>query len=352
MTTIANPIYDVAFKYLMEDERIVRLLLSALLRMEVLEVKSRRNELVNVQRDTISIFRLDFSAVVRTEEGREQQILIELQKTELPTELLRFRQYIGSQYLNEENMVDKGNDSYALPMVAIYLLGHRVGTVEEPVVYAYHTTTDYEGQPVTKGMPDPFIESLNHNTIIVQIPLLHGKVRNRLEKLLNVFDQARKDRLYPYLLNIDEADFADDPDMSLIVHRLVSAASKKEVRDSMRYDDIFFKDYDQLGIAVLEQKKQLYEQDMQLKEQNMQLKEQDIQLKEQDNQLKEQDNQLKEQGIQLKEQGIQLKEQGIQLAEKDGQLRSLVKMLVQTGQTIEAIAENLHLDVEAVKALL
>ena len=28
-TTIANPIYDLAFKYLMEDDRVVKILLSA-----------------------------------------------------------------------------------------------------------------------------------------------------------------------------------------------------------------------------------------------------------------------------------------------------------------------------------
>ena len=69
-TTIANPIYDLAFKYLMEDERIVKILLSALLRMQVLEVTTRRNELINVERDPISVFRLDYNAVVRTKEGR------------------------------------------------------------------------------------------------------------------------------------------------------------------------------------------------------------------------------------------------------------------------------------------
>ena len=32
---IANPIYDIVFKYLMEDERIARTILSALLKMDV-----------------------------------------------------------------------------------------------------------------------------------------------------------------------------------------------------------------------------------------------------------------------------------------------------------------------------
>ena len=34
MTIIANPIYDVVFKYMMEDERVAKLLLSALLQKE------------------------------------------------------------------------------------------------------------------------------------------------------------------------------------------------------------------------------------------------------------------------------------------------------------------------------
>ena len=45
---IANPIYDTVFKYLMEDERIARILLSALLKKNVVEVEKRPHEYVNV----------------------------------------------------------------------------------------------------------------------------------------------------------------------------------------------------------------------------------------------------------------------------------------------------------------
>ena len=36
---IANPIYDIVFKYLMEDERIARTILSALLKVEGVKVE-------------------------------------------------------------------------------------------------------------------------------------------------------------------------------------------------------------------------------------------------------------------------------------------------------------------------
>lgn len=56
--TIANPIYDIVFKYLLEDERIARIILSALLKKEVLSVETRRNEYSNIDRDGLSIFRI------------------------------------------------------------------------------------------------------------------------------------------------------------------------------------------------------------------------------------------------------------------------------------------------------
>jgi len=41
---VANPIYDVVFKYLMEDVRVARTILSALLKQDVLSVEPRAHE--------------------------------------------------------------------------------------------------------------------------------------------------------------------------------------------------------------------------------------------------------------------------------------------------------------------
>lgn len=161
---IANPIYDSVFKYLMEDERIAKTILSALLKKDVASIQARPHEYSNQTRDNISMFRIDFSAKVRDADGSEHLILIELQKTWLETETLRFRQYLGAQYSDKRNIRKDSHNGYAIPMVTIYLLGYRVGNIEEPVVYVNHKSYDYNGNVVTKGMPDPFIESLVHNT--------------------------------------------------------------------------------------------------------------------------------------------------------------------------------------------
>ena len=78
---VANPIYDSVFKFLMEDERIARTVISALLKKEVVEVQIRRNEYTNGYRDNISMFRIDFGSRVRQHFGSLRLVLTELQKT-------------------------------------------------------------------------------------------------------------------------------------------------------------------------------------------------------------------------------------------------------------------------------
>ena len=272
MIYIANPIYDIVFKYLMEDERVVKILLSALLKKTVVEVEMRKHEYSNVQRDKISMFRIDFGAKVREEDGSIRLVLIELQKTWLETETLRFRQYLGAQYANPDNMLkDDEHISQGIPMVAVYLLGHRVGDIEEPVLYVKHESYDYEGNVVTKGLPDPFVESLTHNSILVQIPRLHGHVNNRLEEILSIFDQTRKNRDNRQVIDINEADYADDAEMMLIIHRLLAAAADAQVRQDMNAEEIYLQPIEDRDTAIMQLDKQLAEKDGQLAEKEEQL---------------------------------------------------------------------------------
>ncbi|MDO4180622.1 MAG: hypothetical protein Q4D36_04965, partial [Bacteroidales bacterium] len=252
MIHIANPIYDSVFKYLIEDERIARTLLSALLKKEVVEVHVRRHEYTNGSRDKISMFRIDFGAQVKEADGSRHLILIELQKTWLETETLRFRQYLGAQYANPENIPSENNrDGYAIPMVAVYLLGHRVGGIEEPVLYVSHKSFDYNGTEVFRGLPDPFVDSLVHDSIIVQIPLLRGQVNNRLEKVLSVFDQTMKDRYNRQVLTLDEDQYAGDEEMMYILRRLLAAASDSKLRQDMNVEDEFFQAIENRDTAIM-----------------------------------------------------------------------------------------------------
>ena len=307
---VANPLYDAVFKYLMEDERIAKTILSALLQKTVIAVEMRRHEYPNISRDAISMFRVDFAATVREKDGDEHLILIELQKTWLETETLRFRQYLAVQYNNKENMRKDTDGKYALPTVAVYLLGHRIGDIKEPVVYAKHKVYDYEGKEVELEKPDPFVESLQHDSIIVQIPLLRGRVNNKLEKLLSVFDQSQ---IYPddqKVLEVDENKYDGDEDMAYILRRLQSAASNPEIRNRMNAEDEFFKAIEDRDTTIMQKDRVIAEKD------------------------------------------ASIAEKDASIAEKDASLRAAVLALSQSGMTVEVIAKTLNMDKTKIQEFL
>ena len=311
MTQIANPIYDSVFKYLMEDERIAKTLLSALLKKEVVAVEMRRNEYTNGVRDNISMFRIDFGAHVKEPDGTIRLVLIELQKTWLETETLRFRQYLGAQYSNPENVPSENNkDGYAIPMVAIYLLGHRVGDINVPVLYVKHKAYDYDGNVVTDGIPDPFVESLIHDSIIVQIPLLHGQVNNRLEKVLSVFDQSQKNGSDRHVLNVNDTPFDDDDDMQYLLRRLLMAAANAQLRQEMNVEDEYFKALEDRDTALMIKDKKLAEQ------------------------------------------AEQLEQNKAELEQNKAQLRTMALLLSNSGMSVEEIAKSVGMSQDQVKLLL
>ena len=324
---VANPIYDIVFKYLMEDERIARTILSALLKKDVVSVAVRPHEYTNDQRSSLSVFRIDFGATIREADGTERLILVELQKTWLETETLRFRQYLGVQYSNPKNMVG----DYALPTVAVYLLGHKVGDIEEPVLYVHHQSYDYNGNVVTKGLPNAFVDSLTHDSIIVQIPRLHGQINNRLDMVLSIFDQSRKDELDEHVLRLDERVYSSDQDMEHILHRLTMAAADADMRHNMNVEDEYFSVIEKRDTEILLKDRTIAEQNVQIQEQNVQ---------------------IQEQTVQIQEQTVQIQEQTAQLQEKDTLLRSSIAMLLQAGVGIEDIATKLNLTPEMVRQMM
>ena len=337
--SVANPIYDSVFKFLMDDERIAKTVLSALLKKEVLSVEMRKHEHPNITRDKLSMFRIDFAARVRENDGSTQLILIELQKTWLDTETLRFRRYLAAQYNAEENIQKQGeNKGYALPMVAVYLLGHRVGDIDKPVVYVGHKALDYDGKEVENGENDPFISSLIHDSIIVQIPLLHGKINNRLDKVLSVFDQSQRTEESQQIINLEENLYKDDPEMMQIIHRLSLATMSAEVRQEMNDEDEFFAVIEARDTQVMKQKKIISEQQDKITEQR--------------GKITEQQGKITEQQDKITEQQDRITEQQDRITEQNAQIKAMAQAMLKNGVSIDIIAQTINKSIEEVKAML
>ena len=238
-----------------------------------------------------------------------------------------------------------GKDGHAIPMVAVYLLGHKVGDIEEPVIYVHHHSYNYDGQLVTKGLPNPFVDSLTHDSIIVQIPRLHGQINNRLDKVLSIFDQTLKDGQNGQVLNIDDSMYSGDDEMQHILHRLLMAATNSDMRQDMNVEDEYYSIIEKRDTEILQRDKLLAQK-------NVQLAQQSVQLEEQSAQLEEQSVQLEEQSVQLEEQSAQLEEQSAQLKEQNNALRNSIQMLLNTGMSMDAIADSLGLDLQIVESLV
>lgn len=158
MKEIINPIYDASFKYLMEDDRAAKLLLSSLLRRRVLKISPKPHEYADKTQNRkpekdLGIYRLDYSATIETAEGGTEVVSIELQKVWLESELFRFRRYLGGQYSDSRNLDDDGVTPHHI--IAIYILGHTISETDSPIAYGFGgNLTDYNGNPL----------ELNHGT--------------------------------------------------------------------------------------------------------------------------------------------------------------------------------------------
>ena len=98
------------------------------------------------------------------------------------------------------------------------------------------------------------------------VKILQSPGRNRLEELLSVFDQTRKNKDNGQVMNINEADFAGDAEVMVIIHRLVAAAADAQVRQDMNVEDEFFKAIEDRDTAIMQRDKKLAERGQQLAE--------------------------------------------------------------------------------------
>jgi chromosome segregation ATPase len=196
---------------------------------------------------------------------------------------------------------------------------------------------------------EEFIESLTHDSIIIQIPYLKGRRRTELEQLLALFDQsgATDD---PHFIHVNENDLPER--YRPLLRRLQKALADPIVRQTMEAEDDLieeFKDYQRLITAkegiIAAKEKVIYE-----KEQTISEKEQTISEKEQTISEKEQTISEKEQTISEKEKTISEQEKTIE--EKQRQLENAILALYNSGASPDHISTVLSLPIHEVKNVL
>ena len=291
---IANPIYDVVFKYLLDDNKIARIIISAIINEEIesLEYKPLEHRVQIDKGAGFTVYHIDFAATIKTKEGEHKQVIIEIQKAKFSSDIMRFRKYLGFQYMDENNYVKEPDVAYgkkkALPIISIYFLGYSLNQIEAPVIAVKRKYYDVS-QNTEINIKDEFIESLTHDSFVIQIPYLKKRRRNDLEILLSIFDQGNI--LYDHhIINVNDEDFPER--YRPIIRRLQKAHAEKEVRDSMDTEDFYLRDMEDYEREIAERDGTIEEMDKAIAKRDMAIQEKDKAIEDKDKAIEDKDKMI------------------------------------------------------------
>ncbi len=283
---IANPIYDVVFKYLMEDTEIARKLLSEIIGENITQLSLEPQELiVKSDKFEVIILRLDFKAKIKGEDGEYKKVLIELQKGKDPSDILRFRKYLGDNYRKEDTFVKDGlNVKESLPIITIYFLGFLLKSIKASVL---KVNREYIDLINNKEIPskEEFIEKLTHNSYIIQILRIGKKDRTELERILKIFNQSyvTDDKK---IMEISEKELEGSELLQKMAERLRKAATEEDILKKLEIEE----EVENTIENHIREKQNLKEKNEELKDQNEELKDENEELKKK---LKELEDKLK-----------------------------------------------------------
>ncbi|OFY94567.1 MAG: hypothetical protein A2491_20685 [Bacteroidetes bacterium RIFOXYC12_FULL_35_7] len=133
-----------------------------------------------------------------------------------------------------------------------------------------------------------FIESLTHDSFIIQIPYLKDNRKTGLLKVLSIFDQSNREQDF-HILNVDEKEFPGK--YRDIIRRLQQANSDSDVRQQMGVEDIYIEDFRQTE-RYIEMMKETIEENKKTIEESKKTIEEKVKLIEDNNKLIEDKDKL------------------------------------------------------------
>jgi hypothetical protein len=245
---IANPLYDVVFKSLMEDVEIAQGLISVLTGLNVTELhaKPRETAIPLEAQHNVTIYRLDYVATVRNDDGSHRKVLVEVQKAKLGSEIRRFRTYLGKQYMSGDSVVGEGGERIPadLPIVAIYILGFSLGDDVPPYCKVNRAYIDAITGGVAETRND-FIESLSHDMYVLQANRVGHRAGSELERLLSIFSQTGFAENSGHTITYpDPLTKAKNRLFIRILRHLVKLSSSKKVRERMDAEDQAYSEFE------------------------------------------------------------------------------------------------------------
>ena len=333
---IANPIYDVVFKYLLEDKKVAKLLLSAILEKEIIDLEFKPKEYSTKKEDnTLTVYRVDFKAKIKLNNNETKIVLIELQKAKYYTDLMRFRRYLGRQYANEDNTIkDKDkNIKEVLPIITIYFIAYTLKELEDiPIIYVKREYIDKSTNKLINKKSE-FIEALTHDSIVIQIEAIKNKKhKNHLEKILSIFDTVKEHKI-----SINEDDYPKE--YKPIIRRLIRAIADEEIEMQMEYEDDILEDIRREARKTKEAQKRAKELEEKVKKAEEKAK-----------QIEEEKLKAEEKAKQIEEEKLKA-EQKVKIAEKEKAIE-IAKNMLKDNLPLNTIEKYSGLNKEEISELI
>ncbi|MDR0609629.1 MAG: hypothetical protein LBG58_05920 [Planctomycetaceae bacterium] len=192
---IANPIYDTAFKRLMDDMENARFFIETLIdqKVESIQLKPPKysvpidpeidSPLSQLQlSDNTKFVPLNLAITTKSDAGSVQKMLIEIRKGKNSLDLQGFYEHLNEYY----KCVDEVGDSWYV--ITIFILGFELKHILTPAVKIAPKYIDLSTkQPFF--VKTNIAKQLTHECIIIQIPRIYGSFKTELEALLGLFEQ-------------------------------------------------------------------------------------------------------------------------------------------------------------------
>ena len=309
---IANPLYDVVFKNLMEDNRIVTFFLETLLdeTIEALEVNATEQTVAlkaaEIQKKKkkgkslglgINLIRLDYVATIKVKSGGKKKVLIEIQTARNRVDVMRFRNYLAEHYKKADDVTVNGKPKQTpLPIITVYILGFDLDEIESPAVKVDRNYVDLITMSIIPTKSE-FIEQLTHDCYVVQLNRIESRFQTRLERMLTVFEQHyfidNTGTIKQYFPN--DSNEAIIKEMVKVLHFTGNdPVSKKKMEDEREAERFLEVQFGEEWRKIMKQEEEIKVKDVQLGEKDKTIETQHVELEKMDKSLVEKDKSLEE----------------------------------------------------------
>jgi len=251
---IPNPIYDVVFKYLMEDLESAKIFLSTLLNEKIIRLAfepiSHAQKITDEStHQEIRLFHLDFTATIELADGTEELMMIELQKANMAGDIFRFKRYISANFQRKQaqeviNPRTQAVETIEQPirLIPIFILNFRIENEIDDLIIKTNRTKRGLFKDKQLKQHNEFIDNLSYDMWVIQLPNLDkidpsdyedDEYKSNLYALLKLFDQKAQSpqnrhrlllirKLFPIFLKrliarLKAAD-AEQPDLEEQMH--------------------------------------------------------------------------------------------------------------------------------------